>query len=276
MRIALCNEVLRPLPFEAQCKAAAAMGYDGLELAPFTLDDDTESLTEQRMVEFARVARDHGLTIDGLHWLLVKPAELSITSPDAAQRARTVEWMRRLCALCAAAGARYLVHGSPAQRLVAPGETHAIALARARDAFAAAGEAARACGVTYCIEPLSRDQTPIVNTVAEAASIVRDVGNPALRTMIDASSAGLAETEPVEELVRRWVPTGLIAHVQLNDPNRRGPGQGSMRFAPVLRALRETGYPGIIAVEPFDYHPDGPACAARAIGYLRGLMEAGE
>ena len=35
--------------------------------------------------------------------------------------------------------------------------------------------AARAAGVTYCIEPLSPDQTPLVNTVAEAAAIVRAV-----------------------------------------------------------------------------------------------------
>lgn len=274
MRISLCNEVLRPLSFEAQCKVAAAMGYDGLELAPFTLDDDPQTLTEKRMTDFAHIARDHGLTLDGLHWLLVKPANLSITAPDEALRARTIDWMRRLCALCAAAGGRYLVHGSPAQRLVDPGESVATAIGRARDAFAAAGEAARACGVTYCIEPLSSDQTPVINKVSEAVSIVQEVGNPALRTMIDTSSAGLAEIEPVDDLVRRWVPTGMIAHVQFNDPNRRGPGQGAMRFAPVLRALRDTKYAGIVAVEPFDYQPDGHACAARAIGYLRGLMEA--
>jgi hypothetical protein len=32
-------------------------------------------------------------------------------------------------------------------------------------------------------------------------------------------------------------------------------------------------YQGIVAVEPFDYIPDGPGCAARAIGYLRGIVE---
>jgi hypothetical protein len=29
-----------------------------------------------------------------------------------------------------------------------------------------------------------------------------------------------------------------------------------------------------MGVEPFDYHPDPRTCAARAIGYLRGLKEA--
>jgi hypothetical protein len=28
-------------------------------------------------------------------------------------------------------------------------------------------------------------------------------------------------------------------------------------------------------MEPFDSHPDGPTCAARMIGYVRGLLETG-
>jgi sugar phosphate isomerase/epimerase len=103
---------------------------------------------------------------------------------------------------------------------------------------------------------------------------VRRIGNPALRTMIDTSAAALAEAEPVAALVERWMPTGLVAHVQLNDSNRRGPGQGDDRFAPVLAALKRNNYAGWLAMEPFDYIPDGPTCAARAIGYVAGILEA--
>jgi D-psicose/D-tagatose/L-ribulose 3-epimerase len=71
----------------------------------------------------------------------------------------------------------------------------------------------------------------------------------------------------------RWLPTGLVAHVQANDQNRRGPGEGTDRFAPVLAALLRQRYAGDVGVEPFVYHPDGPATAARAIGYLRGILE---
>jgi hypothetical protein len=38
--------------------------------------------------------------------------------------------------------------------------------------------------------------------------------------------------------------------------------------------LSEGGYAGTAAIEPFIYEPDGPACAARAIGYVRGVVEA--
>jgi hypothetical protein len=273
MKLALCNEVLAPLPFAEQCRIAAALGYMGLEVAPYTVCDDPAAMTDAEARALAGIAADHGLAITGLHWLLVKPAGLSITTPDAAVHAQTTAFMRRLCELCATMGGRYLVHGSPKQRLIADGQSKTDALARASAAFAAAGDAARAVGVTYCIEPLSADQTPLINTVAEAAEIVRAVNDPHLRTMIDTSSAGLAESEPVADLIRRWMPTGLVAHLQVNDPNRRGPGQGDMKFAPILRALKETGYSGVVAAEPFDYVPDGMGSAAQAAGFMRGLLE---
>lgn len=274
MKFALCNEVLAPLPFARQCEAARALGYDALELAPFTVSQAPEDMTEDQARALADTAREHGLDIAGLHWLLVRPAGLSITTADAALHARTVDFMRRLCALAAAMGARYLVHGSPAQRAIAPGQSADDALARATTAWGAAGEAAREHGLVYCIEPLSRDQTPIVNTIADAAAIVQSVGNPHLRTMLDTSSAALSETEPLHELIARWMPTGLLAHVQINDPNRRAPGQGRLRFAPILRALLAAGYGGVVAAEPFDYHPDGMAAAAFSAGYWQGLREA--
>ena len=36
MLISLCNEVIRELSFPQQCEFARKVGYDGLEIAPFT------------------------------------------------------------------------------------------------------------------------------------------------------------------------------------------------------------------------------------------------
>jgi sugar phosphate isomerase/epimerase len=125
--------------------------------------------------------------------------------------------------------------------------------------------------VTYCLEPLSPDQTAFVTTLQEAASIVAAVDSSAFTAMIDCSSAALSEAEDIPTLLKRHVPGGLIRHVHFNDPNRRGPGEGDLGFAPIVGALRELSYDGWIGVEPFVYLPDGAACAARAIGYIRGL-----
>jgi sugar phosphate isomerase/epimerase len=91
--------------------------------------------------------------------------------------------------------------------------------------------------------------------------------------MLDTSSAGATEAEPLPALIERWWPSGHLVHVQLNDRNRRGPGQGDDRFGPILAALRRQGYRGWLAMEPFDYLPDGPGCAAHSMGYVRGLLE---
>jgi D-psicose/D-tagatose/L-ribulose 3-epimerase len=274
MRIALCNEVLAGMPLERQCEYAARLGYDGLEIAPFTLSASPEKLSAAEAAKIRATVEASGLVVTGLHWLLVKPEGLSLTDPDKAVRARTLEVMIRLTALCAELGGAVLVHGSPKQRQIAPGETHAVALARLQDGLAQVASAAAKAGVIYCIEPLSRNETALVNTVAEAAELVRSIDQPGLRTMIDCSAAGLTETCPIPSLIDRWLPTGLIAHIQVNDPNRRGPGQGEMKFAPILAALKRHDYAGTIAVEPFDYLPDGPAVTAFSAGYMRGLLEA--
>jgi sugar phosphate isomerase/epimerase len=274
VKLALCNEVLQPMPFAAQCAFAAQVGYDALEVAPFTLADEPHRMTAQHRAEVRRAAQEAGIAVAGLHWLLLAPPGLSITSPDATVRARTVDVMVRLVDLCAELGGTYLVHGSPAQRKVPPGEPRATALARATECWAQAGAQAARVGVTYCIEPLAPAETDLVNTVAEAAAIVDAVGSPGLRTMIDCSAASRAEAEPISALIDRWLPTGRIAHVQVNDANRRGPGEGDVRFAPILAALARNRYDGVVAVEPFKYVPDGPVVAARAAGYLRGLLEA--
>ncbi len=277
MRIALCNEVLQPLPFAGQCELAANLGYDGLEVAPFTLAADPTRITDAQARNLARIAADHGLPITGLHWLLVAPEGLSIVCGDSALRRRTVAVMERLVDLCAAMGGHYLVHGSPRQRSVPADATRDQAWERARECLAQAARRAQTCGVTYCLEPLSPKETDFVNTVEQAVQMIAEVNSPALRTMIDCSAAGQAEALPVAALIDHWMPTGHIAHVQVNDPNRRGPGEGALRFAPILRslqAMRVQGHYGDwIAVEPFDYRPDGPACAARSIGYLRGVLE---
>lgn len=277
MRFALCNEVLQPLPFAQQCKLAADLGYDGLELAPFTLAADPMALGDAAAADFRRIAQDHGLRIHGLHWLLVAPAGLSIVSADAAARRRTRDVMARLVELCAVLGGSYLVHGSPKQRSVPAGSTRELAWERARECLAHVGALAEQHGVTYCLEPLSPRETDLFTTVEETVRMVREIGLAALKTMIDCSAAGQAESEPVAALMERWMPQGVIGHVQVNDPNRRGPGQGALDFGPILRVLQRMEaaghFPGIVGVEPFDYVPDGPGCAARAIGYLRGVLQ---
>lgn len=272
MRLSLCNEVLAGQPFAAQCALAAELGYAGLEIAPFTLSEDPLGLSAAERRVIRRAVEEAGLVVTGLHWLLVAPKGLSLTDPDPATRRRTREAIQALCDLCADLGGRYLVHGSPAQRRLPDRDIHA-AKGWALEAFGVAARAAEKAGVTYCLEPLAPRETNFINTVGEAVGVVEYIGSNAFKTMIDCSAAGLAETETVPALIERWLPTGLIGHVQVNDPNRKGPGQGEMDFVPIIAALKKYGYNGDLAVEPFIYEPDGPGVAAHSIRYLQRIMQ---
>ncbi|MFD1381281.1 sugar phosphate isomerase/epimerase family protein [Fodinicurvata halophila] len=233
MYLSLCNEVLRDLPFAEQCRVAAALGYEGLELAPFTFDPETpHELPAAKRREIRQIAGDHGLSIVGLHWLLVAPRGLSVTTSDVELRRRTVDVLHNLVELCAELGGRVLVHGSPPARRVEDAESPDAARANLVECLASVGEAARKAGVVYCIEPLAPSETALVNTVSEAVAIVKEIDNPALRTMIDTSAAGRAESEPVDKVIRDWWPSGCLAHVQVNDRNRRAAGQGRTASGP--------------------------------------------
>ncbi len=273
MRISLCNEVLREFDFEQQCGLAKDLGFDGLEVAPFTLSENPHQMSADQIRKYRKIADDSGIRITGLHWLLVTPEGLSVTSPDQMIRENTLEFMRFLVSLCAELGGEVLVHGSPKQRWIEPEANREEVVKRACDIFSAIAEEAESAGVTYCIEPLTRKETNFINTLEEAADLVAGINRGSFRTMLDTKAALGAESTSIRELVDYWVPKGLIAHVHLNDQNLRAPGQGEDRFFPVLDALVKNNYSGIVSVEPFDYHPNGIASAARSIGYLRGILE---
>ena len=73
MQINLCNEVVRELPFSEQCRFAREIGYDGLEVAPFTLGEAPHLITPSQLRALRSTASDEGMRISGLHWLLAAP-----------------------------------------------------------------------------------------------------------------------------------------------------------------------------------------------------------
>ncbi|MGI9571126.1 MAG: sugar phosphate isomerase/epimerase family protein, partial [Desulfobulbia bacterium] len=214
-----------------------------------------------------------GVTISGLHWLLVGPEGLSITSLDSDIRLTTASYVKGLINLCADLGGSYLVHGSPAQRRLPddPKESEQ-ARAHALELFHEVAEVAESASVTYCIEALSVPESNFINSIEEAVEIVDQVSSPNLRTMLDCRAALTSEQQTPEQLINLWMPRGYLAHIHFNDTNRRGPGQGETDFHPIISALRENNYSGWIGMEPFIYQPDGPSTAAFIAGYLKGLF----
>jgi sugar phosphate isomerase/epimerase len=273
MKLTLCNEVIRDLDFAAQCRFAAAIGYDGLEVAPFTLSDTPAQIPGAQRRAFHAMAQDAGIAITGLHWLMNVPPGLSLTSDDPQTGQRSRDHMLAMVELCHDLGGGVLVHGSPACRKTSDASSRTKAEAVARGHLAAAGQAAAAAGAMYCIEPLAPALTDFVTSLDEALALIGPLGTEGLATMLDTSAAWGGEAEEPEFVLARHLPGGMIRHIHFNESNRRGPGQGVHAFAPIVKTLLDHGYDGLIGIEPFDYHPDGPTAAALCAGYVRGLIE---
>ncbi len=269
MKFAICNETYQGWDFGRTCAHIAAAGYDGVEIAPFTLKSDPRDLTEAEGAEYAAIARTEGLEIVGLHWLLVKPAWLHLTTDDDLLRADTVKFARHLARFCAAMGGTILVWGSPKQRNLAEGWDYGDAVRRAADALREISETAGDLGVTVALEPLGRKETNFLNTAEETVRFIERVGHPACRLHLDVKAMS-DEEKPIPQIIAE--SRDYVVHFHANDPNLRGPGFGEVRFEPIAEGLRGIGYERYVSVEVFDYTPDPETIATESLAYLRRVF----
>jgi len=265
-RFAICNETYGDWPLDDALADIKAAGYDGVEIAPFTLKSDPRELTEKEALKIGERVRSHGLDVAGLHWLLVRPEGMHLTTPDDAVRARTALFVQHLARLCAAMGGSVMVWGSPKQRNLTEGENYDEAAERAADVLRSVCEVAGPLGVTLALEPLGPKETNFLTTAAETIEMIKRVAHPACRLHLDVKAMS-SEPRPIVDIVRGG--RDYTAHFHANDPNLRGPGQGEVDFPPIAHVLQQTGYDGWVSVEVFDYTPDAPTIARQSMQVLR-------
>ena len=269
-RQAICNEVFQGWDFAEQCRTIKRLGYDGIEIAHFTLADDPVAIGPARRKEMVDIMSSEGLTFAGLHWLMVAPKGLHVTTPDKALRTRSWLHIATLIDLCGDLGGGKMIFGSPAQRKSTGGASKEEATARYVDGLRQAAGHAESRGVTLLMEPLSPNDTDVLNTLEEAARYVAEIGSPAVQTMYDSHNA-VMEAEPHEVLVDRYFD--IIKHVHVNEMDGKHPGTGNWDFKPVLRVLAAKGYSGWISMEAFDFTAGAERIANESLRYLEAEIE---
>ena len=246
-------------------------GYDGIEIAPFTLADDPARIPPAKRRETRDIISAEGLTFVGLHWLMVAPPGLHVTTPDRTLRERSWLHIRNLIDLCADLGPQgVMVFGSPMQRAATGGSTPEQARERFVEGLTAVAGHAAERGVRILVEALPKAQCDVVNTLEEAVGIVRRIGSPGVWTMFDTHNA-VDETEPHWALVERYYE--WIRHIHVNETDGKHCGAGDYDFAPLLGSLKKLNYGGWISLEAFDFSPGAETIARESIGHLQGLIE---
>ncbi len=319
-KYAICNEVFGDWPFEKAFAFAAKCGYTGVEIAPFTmagekgtgpisrngptnlrsvpgasqkLDLSPFPISAARRAEVRQQAKQAGLEVVGLHWLLAKTEGFHVTSPDATVRRKTAAYLGELARLCGDLGGRIMVLGSPQQRNLAPGMTKQQGMKYAAEVLHAAAPTLEKTGVVIAIEPLATVETNFLTTAAEGMELVNLVDSPTCRLHLDCKAMSAEKWEkgtgpisrngpqgasqkldlspfpqpPIPEIIHKY--RGQFIHFHANDPNRQGPGFGKLDFVPIMKALAEINYRGWVSVEPTDYSPGAERLARESIAYLR-------
>ncbi|MDQ6678177.1 MAG: sugar phosphate isomerase/epimerase [Acidobacteriota bacterium] len=267
IRHAMCNEAFGETPFAESCRVLRSAGYAGIEIAPFTLAPDPLGITPERRRELRAIMQGEGIAFVGLHWLMVSPAGLHVTTPDDALRARSWRHIRDLIGLCADLGEKgVMIFGSPKQRSTTGGLTREQATRHYVEGLREVAGQAADRGVTVLVEALPKSQSDVVRTLAEAAAIVFEIGSPAVQTMFDVHNAE-DETVPHTELLEKYFD--IIRHVHVNEMDGRYPGTGDYDFGSLLRRLCELNYEGWVSLEVFDFKPDAASIARASIEYLK-------
>ena len=271
-KLAVCNELFEGSDFAASCRLLKKTGWQGIEIAPFTLQKDASTLPAERRREVRDIIVSEGLEFVGLHWLTVGPEGLHVTTPDESQRRGSWDFVRRLADLCAdlrpeGGTGGVMVFGSPFQRRTDGAFPVDVAVRNFTGGVRSIATLLEERGVTLCVEALPIAQSDVILTLDEAVQVVRDVNSPAVKTMFDSHNA-IDEAEPHADIVsKHW---DLIRHIHVNELDGSYPRpDGGYDFKPVLQVAKDRAFDGWVSMEVFDFTPGSEKIVTEAYAYLR-------
>ncbi len=239
-------------------QTAAALGYDGVELAV----RDPASVDARALRETVQAS---GLAVPaiGTGQAYLKDG-LSLASDDAGVRGRAIERVGTHLKLAAPWGAAVIV-GLVRGRISGDREQTER---RLLESFGRLLPEADRLGVHLLIEPINRYETDYLLTVDETLALIERTGSPLVGVLADTFHMNIEEAS-VEDALRRAGPR--LGHMHLADTNRQAPGWGHLNVQKIVAVLREIGYRGYLSAEILP-KPDPTSAARQAVTHLRAAL----
>ena len=241
-------------------RTAAALGYDGVELAV-----RDASRLDPAVVTF--VVREAGINVPAIGTGQAYLADgLSLAHPDNDIRARASARVAAAIHLAAPLGAAVIV-GLLRGRISGD---RAVTDQRLIESMRALLPIAEQRKVPILFEPINRYETDYLPTVEAVLEVIHRMGSPLLGVLADTFHMNIEEAS-IEESLRRAGPR--LRHVHVADSNRLAPGWGHLDFSRILSVLRQIDYRGYLSAEILP-HPNPQAAARQAVEHLRALPSA--
>ncbi|MAT14934.1 MAG: isomerase [Planctomyces sp.] len=226
-------------------------GYDGIEFPIFNTDEANFKRLGDRLDSL-------GL---GRTAVTVCNADANPISPDAANRERAVEYLKKVIDMAAAGGATHIcgpIHSALGEYSGA-GRTE-DEWNRAQDVLARAADYAQQHNITLTVEYLNRFECYFLNTSVDCARFIDEVNHPNLKMMYDTFHANIEEKD-IAEAIKACAKQTVHVHISEND--RSTPGEGHVHWDTTFQALKETGYDGWMTIEAFGLALPDLAAATR-------------
>jgi sugar phosphate isomerase/epimerase len=239
-------------------RAAAAFGFDGVELAvrdPAGVDGKAlrHLLGETRL----------GVPAVGTGQAYLTDA-LSLSHPDEGVRARAIERVDAHIRFASPLGAAVII-GLIRGRVAGGRQATEARLVSSFDPLVRAAERE---GIALIIEPINRYETDLLTTIPETIAFINRIGSPHLGVLADTFHMNIEEVSIEKAL---FAAGARLRHVHTADSNRHAPGWGHLDFAAVLATLRAMSYRGWLSAEILP-QPDPQAAARQTITHLRTLV----
>lgn len=174
-----------------------------------------------------------------------------LTHPEAQVRQNTLDYIEQCLVLCEGIGAKFFAGPMYSQvgkvRYLPPQERQSD-WNRAVEGLRRVSEMAAARNLLLAIEPLNRFESDLVNTAADAVRLVREIGHPAARVMLDSFHMTIEESDLTAAIKHAG---DLLLHVQVSESHRGVPGTGLTNWSAFAAGLKAIDYQGCVVIESF-------------------------
>lgn len=218
-------------------------GFDGVEVPVF----DTSDEAHYRWL--AGVLDDIGLERTVV--AIIPDEAHSPISPNAADRSRAVDHLRRVIDCSAALGGQVLA-GPWFQPLgVFTGERPSdVELEHCAEVHRQIIPLANAASLTCALEPLNRFEAHLFNTCEQVISYAQRLDTPGFGVLYDTFHLNIEEKDPIAAL-HALHASGALTHVHISENDRGTPGRGHAKIRETIAALKSLGYDDWLTIEAF-------------------------
>lgn len=257
--------------------SAAEIGFDHIEVVIFDPATTNADMT-------VKLAKQAGIAVAA--GMALNPAA-DLSSPAAEIAAKGEQVVADCIAVTRDLGASALggVTYAALHRYLTPPD--AGAWERVLEAYRRLAEKAKAAGVRLGIEPVNRYETNLINTLGQAAAVVRAVDPATMFVQMDTYHMNIEEADIIGAIE---ASKDVLGYAHVGESNRSYLGGGTFDFDAYFKALARVGYTGGFTWESFSpavvngditgllalWHepwPNNKAAARKALAFMRAHVE---